>query len=170
MSASLQVIDFQEDIMDRRVFLGLAGLAAMDGRLVAQQGAAAHAQGAPAERDDAALQQAEKNRFAAMVKADVAALDKMLASELSYTHGDARVVDKNVFLAELKAGDFKYLTIQPADIQVRVYGDSAVVTGGAAMDIVNKGVPATIRIRYTNMQVRRSGSWQMVAWQATRLA
>jgi hypothetical protein len=156
--------------MDRRVFLGLAGLAAMQGRLAAEQGAAARAQAAPAQKDEAGLQQAEKNRFAAMVKADVAALDKMLAPELSYTHGDARVVDKTVFLAELKAGDFKYLTIEPADIKVRVYGETAVVTGGAAMDIVNKGTPAKIRIRYTNMQVKRNGSWQMVAWQATRLA
>jgi hypothetical protein len=34
---------------------------------------------------------------------------------------------------------------------------------------VNKGAPAKIRIRYTNTQVKKNGSWQMVAWQATRL-
>ena len=104
-----------------------------------------------------------------MIRADAGTLDKLLAPELTYTHGDARVVDKAVFLAELKSGDFKYVSIEPNDLKVRVYGNTAVVTGGAGMQIVNKGAPATIRIRYTNTQVKRNGSWQMVAWQATRL-
>jgi ketosteroid isomerase-like protein len=148
--------------MNRRVFFNAVAIAAMGSRLSAGQASATH-------KDEDDVRRAETARFAAMVKADVAALDKLLAPELSYTHGDARVVDKSVFLAELKAGDFKYLTIAPTDIKVQVYGNTAVVTGGAGMDIVNKGAPAKIRIRYTNTQVKKNGSWQMVAWQATRL-
>jgi len=148
--------------MNRRVFFNAVAFTAFASRLSAGQAGAAH-------KDEEDVRRAETDRFAAMVKADVGTLDKLLASELSYTHGDARVVDKSVFIAELKAGDFKYLTIVPTDVKVRVYGNTAVVTGGAGMDIVNKGAPAKIRIRYTNTQVKKNGSWQMVAWQATRL-
>jgi ketosteroid isomerase-like protein len=149
--------------MNRRVFFNAVAMTAIGSRLSAGQATPPH------NKDEDDVRRAETDRFAAMVKADVATLDKLLAPELSYTHGDARVVDKSVFIAELKAGDFKYLTIVPNDLHVRVYGNTAVVTGGAGMDIVNKGVPAKIRIRYTNMQIKKNGSWQMVAWQATRL-
>ena len=149
--------------MNRRVFFNAVAITAIGSRLSAKQATPAH------NKDEDDVRRAETDLFAAMVKADVATLDKLLAPELSYTHGDARVVDKSVFLAELKAGDFKYLTIVPNDLNVRVYGNTAVVTGGAGMDIVNKGAPAKIRIRYTNTQVKKNGSWQMVAWQATRL-
>ena len=60
--------------------------------------------------------------------------------------------------------------IEPNDMAIRVFGDVAVVTGGAGMHVVNQGVPADIKIRYTDVHVRRNGAWEMVAWEATRLA
>lgn len=126
-------------------------------------------QAAPARKDEDAVRQAERARFTAMVKADVAALDKLLAPELTYTHGDARVIDKAGFISDFKTGAFKYVTIEPNEMSVRVYGTVAIVTGGAAMHVVQNGKDAHIRIRYTNAHVNRGGAWQMVAWQATRL-
>jgi len=121
-------------------------------------------------KDQEAVRKAETDRFAAMLKADVAALDKLLGADLTYTHGDGRVIGKGAFLSDFKTGAFKYTTIEPNEITVRVFGDVAVVTGGAAMHVVNNGTPADIKIRYTDVHVRRSGAWQMVAWEATRLA
>jgi ketosteroid isomerase-like protein len=122
-----------------------------------------------ASKDQDAVRKAETDRFAAMLKADVAALDKLLAEDLTYTHGDGRVIGKAAFLSDFRTGAFKYTTIEPTDVSVRVFGDVAVVTGGAAMHVVNNGAPADIRIRYTDVHVRRNGAWQMVAWEATRL-
>ncbi|MCM3879651.1 MAG: nuclear transport factor 2 family protein [Vicinamibacterales bacterium] len=155
--------------MGRRFLVFVLGLLA----IVLAGGPPCAAQGsrAPSEKTaEQELRQVERDRFAAMVKRDAAVIDKLLAPELIYTHGDGRVIDKATFIAELKSGDFQYVTIEPTDVSVRVFGDAAVVTGGAGMHVINKGVPAQIKIRYTNTQVRRSGSWQMVAWQATRLA
>ena len=151
--------------MNRRAFL--ACNAAVIGMLAAGGSLAAQGAGANAEQE---VRKAESDRFAAMVKGDLTALERLLASDLVYTHGDGRVVDKAVFIAELKTGDFKYVSIDPGDLKVRVYGETAIVTGTSGMSVVNKGAPAKIRIVYTNVQVRRSGSWQMVTWHATRLA
>ncbi len=125
---------------------------------------------ASSQTADAAVRKAETDRFAAMLKGDLAALDTLLAADLTYTHGDGRVVNKAAFIADLKTGDFKYVSIDPENVQVRVFGDTAVVTGAAGMRVVNKGAPAQIQIVYTTVHVRRGGAWQMVAWHATRVA
>ena len=121
-------------------------------------------------KDREAVRKAENDRFAAMLKADVGALEKLLGADLTYTHGDGRVIGKDAFISDFKTGAFKYTTITPNEMTVRVFGDVAVVTGGAAMHVVNNGAPADIKIRYTDVHVRRDGMWVMVAWEATRLA
>lgn len=123
---------------------------------------------APSAADQAVLQ-ADLDRFAAMVKGDAATLDKVLAAELSYTHSNAQVQDKGAFMGDIKSGAIKYLSVEPSDRKVRIFGNTAVVTGGAAVHVIQNGNDLNIKIRYTNTHINRDGRWQMVAWQATRL-
>src|SRR5438552_3174586 len=127
--------------------------------------AALHAQSA-AEK---AVLQAEKDRFAAMQKADIAALEKLLGAELSYTHTSTNVQTKEQFIGDIKSGAIKYLSVDPNDQKVMVFGNTAVVTGGAAVHIILNGNDMSFKIRYTDVHVNRGGAWQMVAWEATRL-
>jgi hypothetical protein len=147
-----------------RMHLTVVALALM---LMTSGGAAILAQ-APSAADQAVLQ-ADLDRFAAMVKGDAATLDKVLAAELSYTHSNAQVQDKAAFVGDIKSGAIKYLSVEPSDRKVRMYGNTAVVTGGAAVHVIQYGNDLTIKIRYTNTHINRDGRWQMVAWQATRL-
>jgi uncharacterized protein DUF4440 len=119
-----------------------------------------------AEQD---VRQAERERFAAMVKADAGALDRLLAPELIYTHSNAQTQDKAGFIGDIKSGAIKYLSVDPSDTNVRVFGSAAIVTGAAALHVIQNGTDLDIKIRYTNTQINRNGSWQMVAWEATRL-
>jgi hypothetical protein len=61
------------------------------------------------------------------------------------------------------------VTIEPSDQKARVFGSTAIVTGGASVHVVQNGNDLTFKIRYTNTHLNRGGAWQMVAWQATRL-
>ena len=115
------------------------------------------------------VRQAERDRFTAMTKADTGALDKLLAPELSYTHSNAQVQDKAGFVGDIKSGAIKYLSIEPNDMNVRVFGNAAVVTGGAAVQVIQSGNDLSIKIRYTATHINRNGSWQLVAWEATRV-
>jgi hypothetical protein len=119
-----------------------------------------------AEQD---VRQAERDRFAAMVKADAGALDRLLAPELIYTHSNAQIQDKAGFIGDIKSGAIKYLSVDPSDTNVRVFGSAAIVTGAAALHVIQNGTDLDIKIRYTDTQINRNGSWQMVAWEATRL-
>jgi hypothetical protein len=115
------------------------------------------------------VQKAEKDRFEAMVKADAGALDRLLAPELSYTHSNAQIQDKPGFIADIRGKAIRYLKIEPTDVHVMVVGTTAVVTGGAAVHVIQNGNDLNIKIRYTDVHINRRGEWQMIAWQATRL-
>jgi len=122
----------------------------------------------PSAAEEAVLK-ADSARFAAMLKGDADALEKLLAPELSYTHSNAAVQDKASFISDIKTGKIKYLTIEPSDRKTQVFGNMAIVTGGASVHVIQNGNDLTFKIRYTNAHINRGGSWQMVAWQSTRL-
>jgi ketosteroid isomerase-like protein len=150
-----------------QVMTVVAGMSMLSVFAVLQAQSSSGAAGATAA--DEAVLKAEQQRFAAMRSADASTLEKLLAPELSYTHSNASVQDKAAFIADIKSGAIKYLMIEPADMKVHVLGNTAVVTGGASVHVIQNGADLTFRIRYTNVHVNRAGSWQMVAWQATRL-
>ena len=115
--------------------------------------------------------QAEKDRFAAMIKGDRAALEKLLADDLTYTHSSALFESKEQFIKSVTSGNIDYVSIVPSegDWKVRVSGDTAIVNGVAAVNVIDTGKDLKIRIRYTTIHTNRAGSWQLQAWQATRL-
>ena len=113
--------------------------------------------------------QAEKDRFAAMVKGDRAALEKLLADDLTYTHSTALLENKEQFLKSVTSGNIDYVSIVPSepDWKIRVNGNTAVVNGVAAVNVIDTGKDRKIRIRFTTVQANRGGAWQLLAWQST---
>jgi ketosteroid isomerase-like protein len=113
--------------------------------------------------------QAEKDRFAAMIKGDRAALEKLLADDLTYTHSSALFESKEQFIKSVTSGNIDYVSIVPseADWKVRVNGTTAIVNGIAAVNVVDTGKDRKIRIRYTTIHTNRGGAWLLQAWQAT---
>lgn len=114
--------------------------------------------------------QAEKDRFAAMVKGDRAALEKLLADDLTYTHTTALFESKEQFIKSVTSGTIDYVSIQPSesDWKVRLSGSTAVVNGVAAINVIDTGKDIKIKVRFTTVHTNRGGTWQLQAWQATR--
>lgn len=104
-----------------------------------------------------------------MTEGDIPALEQLLADDLIYTHTDARVQTKAEFIRSLRTGELRYVSIEPENTEVRLYGTTAVVTGRAAMKVRSEGRESSFQIRFIDVYVRRKGQWQMVAWQSTRL-
>jgi ketosteroid isomerase-like protein len=112
----------------------------------------------------------DEERTDAMVKGDLATLDRLLGDDLSYVHSSTKVDTKASFIENLRSGASKYKGFQREESSTRLFGDSAVNTGVAVVSVENQGqAPATFKIRYTDVWVNRGGQWQMVAWQSTRL-
>lgn len=117
-----------------------------------------------------AVRTADKEWAAATIKGDLAALEKILHKDLSYTHSDARNESKSQFIGVLKTGDQKYEMIDFDNIEVRVYGNTAVSTSQPKLRTVTKGKPNSVHLRFLHVWVKDQGRWQLVAHQSTRIA
>ena len=112
----------------------------------------------------------------ALLKTDLAALDKLLAQEATRTSPTGTLTDRTEWLEQMKSavrdtGHQKYFSIERTAQRVRLYGETAVVTGIVHMRGIHvgpTGKPDTNR--YLRIYVRRQGRWQLVAHQATRVA
>lgn len=124
---------------------------------------------AQAGKPEQQVLQAEKDRFAAMIKGDRAALEKLLADDLTYTHSSALFESKEQFIKSVTSGNIDYVSIVPSegDWKVRVNGNTAIVNGIAAVNVIDTGKDRKIRIRYTTIHTNRGGAWLLQAWQAT---
>lgn len=99
----------------------------------------------------------------AYLKKDIAFLDRILADDWTYTDSEGNVMIKAQDLAELKSGEFVVTSWAQDNVKVRVYGDTAVVTGRGTIKAQYKGKDASGQFQYTDTFIRRDGRWQCVA-------
>ena len=111
----------------------------------------------------------EDRRFQAMVAGDGAALEKLLHDGLVYTHSSASIDDKASFVDAVVNRRSGYQKIERPEEQIRVYGDAAVVTGRARIELQNASGHRVLNLRYTDVWVKAGEGWQMVAWQSTMI-
>jgi ketosteroid isomerase-like protein len=65
----------------------------------------------------------------ALGRADIAGLDELLHDDYMHIHATSMVESKATFIGALKEGARKYAPFTIEDFKVRVFGDTAVVTG-----------------------------------------
>ena len=133
--------------------------------------AVAPAQTAATGKPEDQIRQLEKDRFAAMIKVDEAAMNRLIGDDVAYVHSTAMLQNKKEFIEMLKAGTVHYISLVPSDpdVKVRIIGNVAVVNGLAAVHVVDTGLDKTMQIRYTDVHVNRNGAWQLISWQSTVL-
>ncbi len=108
----------------------------------------------------------EAKRIDAMVAMDLAALDPILADDLSYSHSSGRTDTKASFLELVRSGH--YLGVDFVERDVVPCGDAAIVRGLAQMRVNHDGENLSYPILFLEAYAVRGGAWQLVAWQATR--
>jgi hypothetical protein len=63
----------------------------------------------------------------ALLRGDFDAFESYLADEFTYVHTSGRVQSKQEYMRDLRGQKFE--SLQHEDVQVRMYGDVAVITG-----------------------------------------
>jgi hypothetical protein len=114
----------------------------------------------------------EKARIAALEHADVAALERILADDLTYVHASGKTDNKASFLVAIRSGELHYVSWQSKAMHVRVLGGTAAAIDGEYLVRVTdrrvKPDPFDVNIFFLGVYVKRDGRWKMVAWQSTR--
>lgn len=122
-----------------------------------------------ANQPEQTLRQIENDTVNALVKGDTNALNHIWADEYSFTAPNGLVVSKENYLAMLQSGSVKYDSLKLEGLQVRIYGDTAVVSGNFVVKgrVGNHELNGTDRL--LTVYVKRQGHWQQVASQAARV-
>jgi ketosteroid isomerase-like protein len=102
---------------------------------------------------------------------DIATLDSLLSADYIHTDFFGRVQNRGQWLDYMKDRKAKDITNRIAfeDVQIRIYGDTAVVTGrniikGALTVPANE---ASTEIRFTQVLHKTHGEWMRIGFQAT---
>lgn len=117
--------------------------------------------------DEKALVQLETEWSAAILAADLATLERILADDFVQV-GAFGSFDKKQAIADLRSGKYKVTSMSPPrDMKVRFFGDVAVVTGAGEEKSTFQGKDTSGTWVWTDVWVKRKGKWQAVASQAT---
>lgn len=104
--------------------------------------------------------------FAAMRQGDLATLGRYLADDYFLIGVGGNTRNRASRLASLRGNVALLSTIRPSELNVRHYGDVAVVTG--LVTIADES--PTVYERFTHVWARNGSSWQMVSGQVTAVA
>jgi ketosteroid isomerase-like protein len=112
----------------------------------------------------------EKESAQAFVRNDADAIDRQMAEDWTIVTPEGNVLDRSTFLGLIKSGDLSHEALEFADTNVRVYGDTAVVTARATSKGRFKGQAFSESERLTDIFVKQGGQWKCVLTQLTRIA
>lgn len=101
---------------------------------------------------------------------EAAVLDRILADDLTVINPDGSSGDKAREIGGLRSGKLKLESVTNDDMKVRVFGETAVVTGRATIRGQIDGREIRDQNRYMSVFVKRRGRWQVVALHVTRVA
>jgi uncharacterized protein (TIGR02246 family) len=107
----------------------------------------------------------------ALVRGDANALAGLWGDEFASVTVTGAVWPRGRALEELRNGDVEYLSLEYDQIVVRVYGDSAIVTGRVhAQGVWKQRAFTPTPSRFTHVFVKRDGAWRLVAQHLTKVA
>ena len=110
-----------------------------------------------------AIRKLDNERIQAQIHADATALDRIYAADFIGVGPSGRVRTKPQVISDFTSGDLKFQSITTDDIQVRVYGNTAVETGRSTMIGQDKGQTVPRDTRFTRVWVKQQGRWRLVA-------
>jgi ketosteroid isomerase-like protein len=122
--------------------------------------------GSPKPDAKKAVLAAEQAFIDAMIKPDKAALEKLLADDLTYVHSSSKVETKAEVIQVVTSGSTTYESIEFKDTNVRQYGDVVITTHKAAIKTKQTGVA---NLFVTHVWAKQKEGWQFASRHASRL-
>ena len=117
-------------------------------------------------KDERELVQLVKDLSEAVVRGDVVFLDRVLHEDYAHHRPNGIVENRAQYLDNRKARRVHFDSLVADEIKVRVYGDTAVVTGRSTAKGKDQHGKMDDQRHWTRVLVRRDGRWQFVNFHA----
>lgn len=101
---------------------------------------------------------------------DAALLNRVLADDYTFIDDDGRLLTKPHIVESFRSGDHHILSYKMSEEKVRMYGNMAIMTYRYVSTETYKGQDYRGDDRMTRVFAKKSGRWQIVAGQETRIA
>ena len=125
----------------------------------------------PVRADDTQQLTRIENAFAeALAKNDAAAFRALIADDWKVVMGEGSVMTADQILNPLKDGKLKFSSFTVDELDVRIFGDAAVVIGTNHTKGEWDGQDFTGKSRFTDVFVRIDGKWRCVSSHSTDIA
>lgn len=132
---------------------------------------------APAFATGAATPSAEESRVMqvtqdaceAFLRADLAAVEALLAPEFTLVNSRAVVQTRDEVLAEVRTRDPQYAVFRNHSMTAHVFGDAAIVQGITSVKGRSGEHSFDVNVRFTDTLIRRNGKWRLVVSHVTAI-
>jgi len=119
--------------------------------------------------DAAMLVEIENSWVDAVIKKDIPTLEKYYSDDVTDVGPDGSLSTKQKDLDDIRNGVFAIESGNATDLQPRIYGNAAVVTGVGEIKGTYEGQDISGRYRFTDTFIKQNGQWRVVASQATKI-
>ena len=108
------------------------------------------------------IRQLDHERIQAQINADAGALERIYAADFIGVGPSGAVRTKPQVISDFASGELRFQSIATDDVQVRIYGNTAVETGLSTMNGQDKGKAVPRNNRFTRVWVKQQGHWRLV--------
>ncbi len=119
--------------------------------------------------DEQIIIRMENDWATALVMRDMAVIDRLEAPEYMFTDQDGSLSSKAQVDAEIKSGAVAIGSFKIDDLKVKILGDTAVVYGLETENSTYKGADTSGQYRFTDVFVKRNGTWSAVATHTSKV-
>lgn len=108
-------------------------------------------------------------KFDWLVDGQADSLEKMLDEKVQYIHSNGWVQNKREVIDDMRTGKLVYRKVTIKEVSVRLYAETAILTGLGTFEGINGGTAFLLDLRYTEVYVRRMKRWILVSRHSNRM-
>jgi hypothetical protein len=147
----------------------LAGLTRSDMINTVQTTAASQAGTRDVAHDQEAVLQTLHTACKAYLEGNTDQLVELLSEDFTLTNAQGEVTTRADDIEQLRNGTIRYQVFENREMLVRLYGDSAIVTGRTIVQGIASNQTFAAEFQFTDTLVRQYTRWQLVASHISRI-
>lgn len=103
----------------------------------------------------------------AIINKDTAVLDRIYSDEVTVVSPEGKLLNKNEQIISLFTTETRYDSAGSTDVNIKFYGNTAIMTGIFRGVGTYRGNPVSINERYTTVWAKKDTSWHVISEHGT---